>query len=152
MNLCSYVQQRLVTILFEKFLGVTELKTKTDIAGAIYENDLPIISGTDIKQVRFNFDQGPTRDGNGDKIETMASFAKSHGQDYVSGVKSLLEIIELADMKKRFIAKFQALQRIYWGTAGGAKSGREGAAKDNRAKGVCPPPCIYFKLKTPLEM
>jgi len=114
-----------------------DLKTKADITGAAYKGELSVINGTEIRQIHFNYDKGPTRDGNGDKIDTMAMFAKLHGQDYVSGVKDLLEIIELADMKKQFVAKFQALQHIHWGTVGGAKSGCKGAVKDNHAKGVC---------------
>jgi hypothetical protein len=120
-----------------KFLGVNDLSTKEALFGAPVEDtdNMPFVEGTQIRQVRFDWEKGP-KTGNRKSLDIIAGYAKTHGTEYVSGIKEELTIVQLGDLKERMYKKFSALQRIIRGSAGGAKSGREGAAKDNRAKGV----------------
>ncbi|KAJ3859286.1 hypothetical protein EV359DRAFT_86577 [Lentinula novae-zelandiae] len=111
----SNLIKALITVMFKLFLGVDSLTTKENLLGASVPNGdkLPLIPGTDVHQIRFNWENTAKKSGNGAKLETIAKFAKTHGHDYKSGVKELLDIIQLGDLKSRVETKFNSLRGIY---------------------------------------
>ncbi|KAJ3846108.1 hypothetical protein EV368DRAFT_89546 [Lentinula lateritia] len=111
----SNLIKALITIMFKLFLGVHSLTTKENLLGASVPNGdkLPLIPGMDVHQIRFDWENTAKKSGNGAKLETIAKFAKTHGHDYKSRVKELLDIIQLGDLKSRVETKFNSLRGIY---------------------------------------
>src|SRR5271170_5869363 len=135
--------------MYQKFLGVAKLSEKSDlpIIGEDFNHStLPFVQGsTEVRQVRFYWERKYSDPHNHLGITTIASFAKSHGREYVSEAGSLLDTIRLGDLELRMRTKFQSLQKTYRQTTG-KKSTKPGgeltqAKRDNRARGV-----NYFML------
>ncbi|GAW09795.1 hypothetical protein LENED_011988 [Lentinula edodes] len=111
----SNLIKALITVMFKLFLGVDSLTTRENLLGASVPNgdELPLIPGTDVHQIHFDWENTAKKSENGAKLETIAEFAKTHGHDYKSGVKELLDIIQLGDLKSRVETKFNSLRGIY---------------------------------------
>jgi hypothetical protein len=127
------------------FLGASKLSDREDlpiVGDEFDEDDAPFVHGsTDVRQVRFFWNK-PSKDPRNHKaITTIASFAKSHGRDYVPEAGEFLDVIAHGDLLARFVTKYQALQKVYRGTTG-KKSTKPGELtknkRDNRARGVGP--------------
>lgn len=129
--------------MYETFLGQPKLSEKDHlpIVEEGYDKErIPLVQNNNVRQVRFFWDKSHKERNNDDAISTIVSYAKSHGQDYVSDAGPYLNIITHGDLHARFVTKYQALQKIYRGTTG-RKSTKPGAGftkgqRDNRARGV----------------
>lgn len=108
-------------------------------------NSLPVLEGTETKQVRLNFAK-PAKDSyNAPIILTLAKWAKANGADIEPDYGQFLKDIELADLHRRFKEKFSRLQRVFRQTDGGqAEDKKMNTVYLNRAKGVSNFPMVSY--------
>ena len=136
--------QQLTNVMYCKFLGISKLSEKSDlpvIRGDFDGNAIPFVQGSnEIRQVRYFWNKPHKGPHNHKAIMTLASFAKSHGREYISEAGEYLDVIKQGDLESRFITKYQALQKIFRGTTG-KKSTKPGGEltrnkRDNRTCGM----------------
>lgn len=126
----------LTTEVFNRFHGVPQLSKHTDFPVTDWNTynpeDLPLVEGTETRQVRLDWEKRPRDPHNASIIHMLAKWAKEKGADLDPEYGIYLKDIALADLDCRFKEKFSRLQRVFKKTDGGGRDTKF----LNRAKGV----------------
>lgn len=109
----------------------------TDWDTFVSSPELHALGIADQPQIRLNWAERSTTQFNSPKIEALAKWAKTHGGDGNEALQNLLNDISLEDLNKRFKTKFDALRKVWRGTA---RKQDEDSKRErdfrNRAEGV----------------